>query len=157
MPRSEPVLWFGRWGSRRCVRPVCSRCRTEPADSRTGWNRACTGPRDSHSTCSLTRDTELYKEYTIQHADKGLCAHTYLRWCHCWRRWRSVHQTQKVSLDRNLLGNAPDTCGFHLSAGKPLYTHPTETTMSNVGCKCYNLSLVLNIWIIILKWCCIFY
>lgn len=58
-PRSERVLWFGRWGSRRCVRPVCSWDRTEPADSRTGWSRACTGPRDGGSTCSLDRGTEL--------------------------------------------------------------------------------------------------
>lgn len=56
--RSESVLWSDKWGSRRCVHPVCSRDRTEPADSRTGWNRARTDPRDSDSTCSL--DTIIY-------------------------------------------------------------------------------------------------
>lgn len=50
---SQPVLWSGKWGSRRCVHPVCTRDRTEPADSRTEWSRARTGPRDSGSSCNL--------------------------------------------------------------------------------------------------------
>lgn len=65
-PRSERVLWIGRLGNRRCVLLVCRRNRTEPADSRTGWNRARTGPRDSCSTCSLDMtETQNYLKCVV--------------------------------------------------------------------------------------------
>lgn len=61
--RSQLVFWSGKWGSRRCVQPACSRDRTEPAESRTGWNRARTGPRDGGSSCSL--DTIVSQSLTF--------------------------------------------------------------------------------------------
>lgn len=67
--------------------------------------------------------------------------HTDPRWCHCWRRWRSVRRIQKVSLDRSHPGIVPGTCESHLSVGKPLYKRPTSDRAGDIkgaktSCTC---------------------
>lgn len=129
--RARPLLWqVGQ-------QAVCPSC-LQPGQDRTSWqqNRVeqssyrsqgrwqylQSGQNQLPRRLSKSPDTVNLLFNTLMWA---LRAPAHLRWRRCWRRWSNAHQTQTVSLGRSPPGNAPDTCGSRLSAGKPLYTHPT--------------------------------